>query len=302
MGVALQVDFLQSGMIDSSGNPLASGKVYTYQAGTNTPKATYTDTSLVSPATNPVILNAYGQANIYAYGNYKFIIKNSADATIATYDNIQYFVQDDLQIYGGTSSGSGGAYAITVSTSLTAYSAGLRFTFIPNHTVSAGASLNVNALGVKTIRTPLGNTLRTGQIYTGRITEVLYDGTDFILISPHNGELTSYTPTFGTSGAMTFTSTNIIYARYQVHDGFYTFDISFNGTTGGVASTTITCTIPFAPVDFTAGGFHCMIGDGGYVNGVAETSGTTLSCKRVDGANFGLGAGRGATVSGRVFL
>lgn len=302
MARAIQIDFLLAGVIDSNGEPLASGKVYTYEAGTTTNKVTYTDSGAVSTAANPVILNARGQAAIYGQGNYKFVIKDSADNTIATYDNIKYYVQDDLDVYGGTSTGSGGAYAISVAASFNGYSAGQKFSFMPNHTVSAGATLNVNSRGVKTIRTPLGNTLRTGQIFSGRITEVIYDGTDFILLTPNNGELTSYTPTYGASGAMTLTSITTVYARYQVHDGFYTFDISFYGTTGGVANTSLTVTIPFAPVDFTAAAFHCMIGDGGYANGVAETSGTTITCKRVDGANFGLGVSRGATIAGRVFL
>ena len=58
-------------LTDTNNNPLAGGKVYTYQAGTLIPLATYTDATLTAPNTNPVILDEYGSAQIwlgpYAY-------------------------------------------------------------------------------------------------------------------------------------------------------------------------------------------------------------------------------------------
>jgi hypothetical protein len=50
---------------DTNGNPLAGGQVFTYQAGTNTLLATYTDATLTVPNTNPVILDEYGKAMIW---------------------------------------------------------------------------------------------------------------------------------------------------------------------------------------------------------------------------------------------
>jgi hypothetical protein len=50
---------------DTNNNPLAGGHVYTYQAGTLTPLATYTDATLTVPNTNPVILDEYGKAQIW---------------------------------------------------------------------------------------------------------------------------------------------------------------------------------------------------------------------------------------------
>lgn len=50
---------------DSSGNPLAFGCVFTYQSGTTTPLASYTDFSGVTSNANPVILSAGGTANIW---------------------------------------------------------------------------------------------------------------------------------------------------------------------------------------------------------------------------------------------
>lgn len=82
------VDFLLSGFTDNSGNPLNGGKVYTYAAGTLTPKSVYTDNLGVTPETNPVILDSNGRKQVYSNGSYKFVIKTSADVTLYTFDNL----------------------------------------------------------------------------------------------------------------------------------------------------------------------------------------------------------------------
>lgn len=77
--------------MDSNGAPLSGGKVYTYSAGTVTPKATYTDSTESTPNANPVILDSAGRANIWINGAYKFVVKDSSDVTIRTVDNITAF-------------------------------------------------------------------------------------------------------------------------------------------------------------------------------------------------------------------
>lgn len=72
---------------DSTGAPLASGKVYTYDAGTTTPKDTYADSGAVTPNANPIILDSRGEATVYGTGTYKIVVKDSNDATIYTVDN-----------------------------------------------------------------------------------------------------------------------------------------------------------------------------------------------------------------------
>ena len=76
---------------DANGNPLVGGKIYTYVAGTTTPLASYTDATGTTPATNPIILDAAGRSPygaIWASGTYKFVLKDSADVTIQTDDNV----------------------------------------------------------------------------------------------------------------------------------------------------------------------------------------------------------------------
>jgi len=48
-----------------AGVPLVGGKVYTYEAGTSTPLATYQDSTGVTANTNPIILDSRGEANIW---------------------------------------------------------------------------------------------------------------------------------------------------------------------------------------------------------------------------------------------
>ena len=76
----------------TTGQPLAGGKIYTYQAGSSTPLATYTDNTGSVANANPIILGTDGRPSTeiwltYGY-NYKFILKDSNDNTIQTYDNL----------------------------------------------------------------------------------------------------------------------------------------------------------------------------------------------------------------------
>ena len=80
---------LRQKFFDNNGLVLAGGKIYTYAAGTTTPLATYTDATGATPNTNPVILNANGEADIWlSQSSYKITITDSADALIKTVDGV----------------------------------------------------------------------------------------------------------------------------------------------------------------------------------------------------------------------
>ena len=58
---------------DSVGNPLSGGCIFTYQGGTTTPQATYTDFTGGTPNANPVVLDVTGSAVMWLGVNtYKF--------------------------------------------------------------------------------------------------------------------------------------------------------------------------------------------------------------------------------------
>ena len=76
----------------NDGLPLAGGKLQTYQAGSTTPLATYTDNSGAIANTNPIILGTGGRppADIWLSDGffYKFVLSDANDVVIQTYDNI----------------------------------------------------------------------------------------------------------------------------------------------------------------------------------------------------------------------
>jgi len=75
--------------IDAAGVPLAGGFLYTYEAGTTTPQATYTDSTSATANSNPIVLDSRGEANIWlASANYKFKLTDADGTEIWTVDNI----------------------------------------------------------------------------------------------------------------------------------------------------------------------------------------------------------------------
>lgn len=82
---------------DSNGDPVGSGKLCTYTAGTSTPATTYSDSALSVPNANPVVLNSAGRATVYLSvgASYKFTLLTagsdgtcSTGSTVWTADNI----------------------------------------------------------------------------------------------------------------------------------------------------------------------------------------------------------------------
>jgi hypothetical protein len=81
-------------LFDNNGTPLSGGKLFTYTAGTTTPRATYTTSAGNVAHTNPIILDSAGRVStggeIWLTGgvSYKFVLRDSNDVLIATYDNV----------------------------------------------------------------------------------------------------------------------------------------------------------------------------------------------------------------------
>jgi hypothetical protein len=77
----------------NTGAVLTGGKLYTYAAGTTTPLVSYTTNAGNVARTNPIVLDAAGRVaeggEIWiTSATYKFVLKDSTDVLIATYDNI----------------------------------------------------------------------------------------------------------------------------------------------------------------------------------------------------------------------
>jgi hypothetical protein len=74
---------------DANGAPLVGGKLYSYDAGTTTPRSTYTNYGGATPNANPVILDSRGEANVWLDNAlYKLKLTSATDVEIWTVDNI----------------------------------------------------------------------------------------------------------------------------------------------------------------------------------------------------------------------
>ena len=87
--------------MDSNGDPYVGGKLYTFETGTTTAKASWTDSTKGTPNTNPVVLDNRGQADIWidsSGGAYRFRLDSADDVTIWTVNNV-----NDFTMVGGYS-------------------------------------------------------------------------------------------------------------------------------------------------------------------------------------------------------
>lgn len=74
-------------------------------------------------------------------------------------------------------------YAITLTPAIGAYATGQVFTFSANTANTGEATLNVNAKGAKTIKKMHDQDLATGDIESGQMVTVVYDGTNMQMVS-----------------------------------------------------------------------------------------------------------------------
>jgi hypothetical protein len=91
----------------NTGAVLTGGKLYTYLAGTTTPTPTYTTSAGNVARTNPIVLDAAGRVpnsgEIWITGGttYKFVLTDSNNVLIGTYDNVStlFNTTSDLVTY-----------------------------------------------------------------------------------------------------------------------------------------------------------------------------------------------------------
>lgn len=138
----------------TDGLPLVGGKIYTYAAGTTTPIATYTDSSAGTPNTNPIILDSYGQANIWLVNTtgYKFVVKDANDVLLYTVDNIS--IPLDLTAFAspppiGNTTPNTGAFTTLSATSAVTFATTLGVTgaVTLGNTLTVAGQLTLNNTG-----------------------------------------------------------------------------------------------------------------------------------------------------------
>ena len=83
---------------DVNGNPLTGGLLYSYIAGTTIPTDTYTNLSGITANTNPIVLDARGEADVWLSSAFSYKFK------LAFSDGTEIWTVDDVNV---TSSGGG---------------------------------------------------------------------------------------------------------------------------------------------------------------------------------------------------
>lgn len=84
--------------------------------------------------------------------------------------------------------GSTDAYAVTMVPAPPAYSKGMKLVFKANTTNKGASTINVNGLGAVAIKKNVNVDIEDGDIKAGQLIEVVYDGTNFQMISTTSDE------------------------------------------------------------------------------------------------------------------
>ena len=226
MANALQIDMLSSGIVDANGVPLAGGKVYTYEAGsTDTDKPTYTDAPMTTEATNPIVLNTAGVANVYGYGNYKFAIYTSADVLVRTLDNQYYIVP---------SSTTDTVTTVTADTSPTAVNQTIKCnTAGGNITVNLPTAVGNEGCRIVVLKTSASNTVTiegySSETINGaanvsmtavyEVIEVISDNTNWVIVNSNTGGGSLAVTTTGTQTLTNKTLTTPVIASFYQDAG-----------------------------------------------------------------------------------
>jgi hypothetical protein len=123
--------------------------------------------------------------------DYVTALAHTASTTRALYPTTAQ-VQDGALLWGGTAGGTADALTITLTPAITAYATGQVFRFIAASTnATAATSININGVGVKTIKRQNAVAIQAGDILAGAVIEVAYNGTDFLLTGVTAGQASS---------------------------------------------------------------------------------------------------------------
>lgn len=211
---------------------------------------------------------------------------------------------DKVPIIAGSTGGSANAQTLTVSPTLTALYDGLTLFARVSYTNTGAVTLTVNGFGPYTVYAEDGTSaLSAGDLVAGTvgIFEYIAATTRWRLISPEAPPIKTWTPTYGASGSMTFTSVTTHLANYVEFGRLKLGNVIARGTTGGTADTGIRFSLPTsadATNFFISGtgspGFPAFCNDGGTLSGgfLQLSAANQAQVVKSTVANWGLGANR----------
>ena len=177
--MAILAPTIRQRFFSASGLPLAGGKLYTYAAGTTSNQATYTDYTETSANTNPVILDANGECNLWlGAAAYKMVLKDSSDTTQWTVDNVnqasenQNISGDVLENFGLSVSTNSNVLTVTVTNGSGGVPSVLNPVLVGFRSPTIGSGL----ANVVSINSSLGMTVSSGSTlgHTGTVQDYIF--------------------------------------------------------------------------------------------------------------------------------
>jgi hypothetical protein len=150
-----------------------------------------------------------------------------ASATVRTMYASAGQVQDNTAAYLTSVSGTNAITAVAAF-GMSAYATGQRFSFVAAGANTGATTININSIGAKAVTKNGTTALVAGDIPSGAVVDVVYDGTQFQLLNVAAEGVA--TISFGTTGLTPSTAT----------DGAVTVAGTLNVANGGTGLTTLT--------------------------------------------------------------
>jgi len=213
--------------------------IYTYVGGTTTNATTYADASLATANANPIVADAAGRFVAYlpAGGNFKFLYKTAAGATIEEQDNILSVpgaaVNLDIEGTVGQAVTAGQVCYLSTGAEATPLTAGLWYLtdadFAPTSTTCQSIGVAVSAIAINTAGTiRLAGTATTA-------TAVVIGSTYYV--SATAGAITATAPALSRTVGVALTTSTLLLAATTavVTPGGSNTQVQFNdsGVLGG---------------------------------------------------------------------
>jgi hypothetical protein len=222
----------------------------------------------------------------------------SSDAKSQGHDHIQLIkkvLKECLNGFSGgilltaTESGTAAAHVLTPTTALVGYTTGLMLLYRPTNAGTGALTVNVSALGAKSVKTIAGADPTSGDILINQPILLMYDGTNFVLLA--GSEYLSKTGNQTLTGNLTLTGDQTISGTLAV-TGASTFTGDIGGTGGNkkanLASPTFTGTVtvptPTNPTDAATKGYadaltltSAIATSASDAGKLAQSNGTTVS-------------------------
>jgi hypothetical protein len=140
--------------VDQAGLACVGCSLYTYQAGTTTPLATYTSAAGTGQNTNPIVLGTDGGANIwFGLVAYKLVLKDPLGVTIFSVDNVLGSSISVCGTAGAIQAANSGGTGLSCDSTITINTV--------SHTLSVGGTLTSGHVTIAALSTPTSWTFDT---------------------------------------------------------------------------------------------------------------------------------------------